>query len=138
MASPINGGQANGHLASPSRSVTTVSDAGLPLHSALPASVLPKDFVKVPATSSTPAYTLFSLPIEKSPHDEREYRLIRLENGLEAMLVHDAKADKAAASMNVNVGHLSDPEELQGLAHFCEHLLFMGTEKVRLMIDQLV
>jgi len=32
--------------------------------------------------------------------------------------------------MNVNVGHLSDPEGLQGLAHFCEHLLFMGTEKV--------
>ncbi|ORY56460.1 Metalloenzyme, LuxS/M16 peptidase-like protein [Leucosporidium creatinivorum] len=31
--------------------------------------------------------------------------------------------------MDVKVGHLQDPEDLQGLAHFCEHLMFMGTEK---------
>jgi len=23
-----------------------------------------------------------------------------------------------------------DPDELPGLAHFCEHMLFLGTEKV--------
>lgn len=38
--------------------------------------------------------------------------------------------------MDVNVGHLSDPEDWQGLAHFLEHLLFMGTEKVGLCEDQ--
>lgn len=53
-----------------------------------------------------------------------------LENGMEALLISDAKTDKASASMEVRVGHLSDPEDLQGLAHFCEHLMFMGTEKV--------
>lgn len=26
-------------------------------------------------------------------------------------------------------GSMSDPVELPGLAHFCEHMLFMGTEK---------
>lgn len=26
-------------------------------------------------------------------------------------------------------GHMSDPDELPGLAHFCEHMLFLGTEK---------
>jgi len=26
---------------------------------------------------------------------------------------------------------MSDPAELPGLAHFCEHMLFLGTEKVR-------
>ncbi|KAJ0170064.1 hypothetical protein K1T71_014670 [Dendrolimus kikuchii] len=31
--------------------------------------------------------------------------------------------------MDVNVGYLSDPEELPGLAHFCEHMLFLGTKK---------
>jgi len=31
--------------------------------------------------------------------------------------------------MEVNVGHMCDPEELPGLAHFCEHMLFLGTEK---------
>lgn len=25
---------------------------------------------------------------------------------------------------------MSDPRELPGLAHFCEHMLFLGTEKV--------
>lgn len=28
-------------------------------------------------------------------------------------------------------GFLSDPVNLPGLAHFCEHMLFLGTEKVR-------
>lgn len=27
-------------------------------------------------------------------------------------------------------GHMSDPDELPGLAHFCEHMSFLGTEKV--------
>lgn len=54
-----------------------------------------------------------------------------LENGLEAIIVSDPKTDKAAAAMDVKVGHLSDPEDIPGLAHFCEHLMFMGTEKVR-------
>ncbi|KAL3656843.1 hypothetical protein V7S43_018299 [Phytophthora oleae] len=31
--------------------------------------------------------------------------------------------------MDVRVGFHSDPEELPGLAHFCEHMLFLGTEK---------
>ena len=30
---------------------------------------------------------------------------------------------------DVGVGHFSDPEEIPGLAHFCEHMLFLGTEK---------
>ncbi|KAI0780630.1 insulin-degrading enzyme [Trametes elegans] len=80
--------------------------------------------------STGPApYEVYSKPVEKSPQDDREYRLIRLDNGLQAMLVHDAKADKAAASLDVAVGHLYDPDDMPGLAHFCEHLLFMGTEQ---------
>jgi insulysin len=31
--------------------------------------------------------------------------------------------------MNVRVGSLEDPENREGLAHFCEHMLFLGTEK---------
>lgn len=29
----------------------------------------------------------------------------------------------------VLAGYLSDPENIPGLAHFCEHMLFLGTEK---------
>ena len=35
----------------------------------------------------------------------------------------------AAAAMVVGVGSMFDPPEAQGLAHFLEHMLFMGTEK---------
>lgn len=57
----------------------------------------------------TPSYDVYSKDIIRSERDEREYKLIRLRNGLQAMLVHDSKADKAAASLDVAVGHLYDP-----------------------------
>jgi insulysin len=68
--------------------------------------------------------------LEKPVIDNRSYRVIRLSNKLEAFLVHDPDTDKASASMNVGVGNFSDPDDLFGLAHCLEHLLFMGTEKV--------
>ena len=33
-------------------------------------------------------------------------------------------------------GHLCDPEEIPGLAHFCEHMLFLGTEKVGMATEK--
>ena len=68
--------------------------------------------------------------LEAPELDDRSYRVIRLPNKLEALLVHDPETDKASASVNVNVGSFSDAEDLQGEAHAIEHLLFMGTKKV--------
>ena len=62
----------------------------------------------------TAAHWAYAKPIQKSQQDDREYRLIRLENGLQAMLIQDAKADKAAASLDVAVGHLHDPVSNSG------------------------
>ncbi|EQC24990.1 hypothetical protein SDRG_17125 [Saprolegnia diclina VS20] len=67
--------------------------------------------------------------IDVSAADERDYRHIELPNGLCALLVSDKDAEKSAAAMDVRVGHQSDPDDLLGLAHFLEHMLFMGTEK---------
>ncbi|KAM0952032.1 putative insulysin [Dioscorea sansibarensis] len=61
--------------------------------------------------------------------DKREYRRIVLPNSLEALLISDPETDKAAAAMNVSVGYFSDPEGLEGLAHFLEHMLFYASEK---------
>lgn len=58
---------------------------------------------------TVPPYSVYTTPVVKSDRDEREYRVIKLQNGLEAMLVHDAKAERAAASLDVAVGHLFDP-----------------------------
>ncbi|KAI5119937.1 hypothetical protein M0805_002126 [Coniferiporia weirii] len=88
-----------------------------------------KHWTFVPAHGSTPAHNVYTAPVQKSAADDREYRVVRLENGLQAVLVHDPSTDKAAASLDVAVGHLSDPDDIPGLAHFCEHLLFMGTEQ---------
>lgn len=62
--------------------------------------------------------------------DDRSYRVIRLPNKLEALLVHDPDTDKAGAAVNVNVGSFSDADDMPGMAHAVEHLLFMGTKKV--------
>lgn len=69
--------------------------------------------------------------LEKPDLDDRSYRVIELPNKLEALLVHDPQTDKASASLNVNVGNFSDDDDMPGMAHAVEHLLFMGTEKVR-------
>eukprot|EP00752_Nemacystus_decipiens_P005957 g5379.t2 len=64
-----------------------------------------------------------------SPMDKRHYRWLRLQNGLQVMVISDPNATKAAAAMSVEVGAASDPADLPGLAHFLEHMLFLGTSK---------
>ncbi|KAF8798143.1 hypothetical protein BYT27DRAFT_7124234 [Phlegmacium glaucopus] len=86
------------------------------------------DWVRVERPGAI-SHLVYTKPIVKSAQDDRDYRTIQLENGLQVTLVHDGKADKAAASLDVAVGHLYDPDDMPGLAHFCEHLLFMGTEQ---------
>ena len=76
--------------------------------------------------SAAPAH---AAEIERSPADTRDYRAIMLANGLEALVVSDSEADKAAAALNVNVGSGNDPDGRPGLAHFLEHMLFLGTGK---------
>lgn len=76
-----------------------------------------------------PAFDANRTSVIKSPNDPAEYRAVTLPNGLQALLVHDTRADKASASMDVNVGSAANPEDVQGLAHFLEHMLFLGTER---------
>merc|ERR1712123_461680 len=82
----------------------------------------------------------------KSPADKKEYRAFKLKNELTVLLVSDlhgaddvegeddegddAPAKKiSAAAMCVGVGGFHEPREIGGLAHFCEHMLFMGSKK---------
>ncbi|PVD29637.1 hypothetical protein C0Q70_08892 [Pomacea canaliculata] len=68
--------------------------------------------------------------ILRSEKDNRLYRGLELNNGMKILLVSDAETDKSSAAMDVNIGHMKDPANIPGLAHFCEHMLFLGTEKV--------
>lgn len=67
--------------------------------------------------------------INKSPNDPRDYRYLTLGNGLRALLVSDPKTDKAAASLVALRGSFHEPKKYLGLAHFLEHMLFIGTKK---------
>lgn len=68
-------------------------------------------------------------PVVKSPNDPLTYRAISLPNGLECLLIYDPEAKLSATVMNVGSGSFNDPKSHMGLAHFLEHMLFMGSEK---------
>lgn len=67
--------------------------------------------------------------IRKSPADDRTYRYAQLPNGVKCLAISDPQTDMSAAAMSVKAGSFSDPEDIQGLSHFLEHMLFLGTEK---------
>ena len=72
---------------------------------------------------------LFVATAEGVKGDKRVIKTLKLENGLAVFLVSDPDVHRSAAALSVGVGHLYDPEEKQGLAHYLEHMLFLGTEK---------
>ncbi len=53
---------------------------------------------------------------------------LKLDNNLEALIVHDSRFKKSAAAMAVMVGSLEDPQNALGMAHYLEHMLFLGTK----------
>jgi len=72
---------------------------------------------------------IFAAEVIKSELDQREYRVIELDNQIKVALVSDERLQKAAASLSVGVGSNANPPGREGLAHFLEHMLFLGTEK---------
>ncbi len=80
-----------------------------------------QDVVTVPDASG--------LPLLSPDLADRKMAKLRLMNGMELIVVSDERADHSAAAVTVEVGSWSDPQEFPGMAHFCEHMLFMGTEK---------
>jgi insulysin len=67
--------------------------------------------------------------IIKSPNDQRLYKSFILDNELQVLLIIDNDTDISASSLTVNVGNYYDPNNYHGIAHFLEHMLFMGTKK---------
>ena len=61
--------------------------------------------------------------------DKRTYRSILLPNNLQILLVSDPQTDVEAAAVHIKAGHFDDPTHRPGLAHFHEHMIFLGNEK---------
>ncbi|UTC24197.1 insulinase family protein [Candidatus Comchoanobacter bicostacola] len=70
-----------------------------------------------------------SYAIEQGPLDPRTFDFHQLDNGLKVLFITDPDAEISASSMMVDVGTNSDPKGFEGLAHFLEHMLFIGTKK---------
>jgi len=71
------------------------------------------------------------MKIIKPKIDNRKYIGFTLENNIKTLLIIDPTTHLSSASLTVNIGSYEDPKNLNGLAHFLEHMLFMGTEKYK-------
>lgn len=81
------------------------------------------------ANTSSNNPNLYAESLVVSPNDNREYKTLKLSNEIEVVLVSDPSVDKSAAALSVGVGLLHDPMTQQGMAHYLEHMLFLGTER---------
>ncbi len=70
-----------------------------------------------------------AMQVIKSASDDRAYRYIVLPNKMRVLLISDSATEKSAVALNVLVGSADNPSDRLGLAHFLEHMLFLGTEK---------
>lgn len=58
-----------------------------------------------------------------------EFFPMQLPNKLEVLIVSDPRFKQSSGAMAVGVGSLEDPLEYQGMAHYLEHMLFLGTKE---------
>lgn len=69
------------------------------------------------------------ISINKPVFDTREFLGGVLNNNIKYVLVNDKTLDKSYMSVCMNVGTFQNPKGYDGLAHFLEHMLFMGSKK---------
>ncbi|KAF8525658.1 Metalloenzyme, LuxS/M16 peptidase-like protein, partial [Gautieria morchelliformis] len=75
-------------------------------------------------------YSFYTGFITQGETDHRQLRLIRLQNEMQVLLVHDVNSSAAAVGLCLSVGSLHDPLDRPGLAHFCEHMVCEGEEYI--------
>ena len=72
---------------------------------------------------------IFVSSAEAVKGDKRKTQTLSLANGLDVLLISDPDVHRSAAALSVGTGYLYDPENKAGLAHYLEHMLFLGTKK---------
>jgi insulysin len=70
-----------------------------------------------------------AVSIVKPALDRKTYAYHTLANGMRVLAVQDPDSAKAGFAVAVDAGSYSDGDEFPGLAHFCEHMLFLGNAK---------
>lgn len=67
----------------------------------------------------------FLIPYSNST---KSHKLIALPNGIITLLVSDPAEDLASIALCIASGANNDPKDIPGLAHFCEHLILLGSK----------
>ncbi|KAL7065704.1 peptidase M16 inactive domain-containing protein [Cryptosporidium serpentis] len=61
--------------------------------------------------------------------EDRKFRFIKLKNNIECFLISDSQSKDSGAALSVGIGSSMEPKSIPGLAHYLEHMLFLGTNK---------
>jgi len=61
--------------------------------------------------------------------DDRKYKHFTLPTGMKCILISDPEAELSSVCILNPKGSLYDPPQYQGLTHFMEHMLFLGSKK---------
>jgi len=59
-----------------------------------------------------------------------EVKITRLDNGMKVMLCEDHSKSEIYGGVCVHAGSKNDPSEATGMAHYLEHMMFKGTDKI--------
>lgn len=69
------------------------------------------------------------IKIKKPKFDLRNFIGGKLDNNIKYIFIHDNTLEKSFITISVNVGSHSNFKNYDGIAHFLEHMLFMGSKK---------
>jgi insulysin len=69
------------------------------------------------------------ITINKPIYEKRIMKGSTLANKIKYVTIHDPLLEMSYVSVCVNVGSYANPKKYDGLAHFLEHMLFMGSKK---------
>ena len=79
---------------------------------------------------ATPALATYRLISGPAADDPMQVRVYQLDNGLTVYLTANPLEPRFHAEIVVRAGSKHDPDDLTGMAHYMEHMLFKGTSRL--------
>ena len=81
-------------------------------------------------TAAFPALAKYELVSGPAENDPAGVSIYKLDNGLTVFLTVNPQTPRFYSEIVVRAGHKEDPKTNTGLAHYLEHLLFKGSQKM--------
>ncbi len=81
-------------------------------------------------TATLPAMAKYELVSGPAENDPAGVSIYKLDNGLTVYLTENHQTPRFYSEIVVRAGHKEDPATNTGLAHYLEHLLFKGSQKL--------